>query len=83
MPHIPKEGSEGARKRLPALLERAHHGNPTLITKRGKPYAAIVPVSALAQRQAGIDIRDLRGTGKAFWGKNPADWLKRIRNEWE
>lgn len=83
MSRIPKEGSEEARKRLPALLERAHRGKPTLITKRGQPYAAIVPVAALNRHQAGISIRELRGTGKDFWNKNVPAWIKRIRGEWE
>ncbi len=83
MTRIPKEGSEETRKRLPALLERAHRGKPTLITKRGEPYAAIVPISALNQPKAGIGIRDLRGTGKGFWSNNVPVWIKRIRDERE
>jgi len=83
MLRIPKEGSEEARKRLPALLERAHRGKPTLITKRGEPYAAIVPVTALVQQQAGISIRELRGSGKGFWSENVPAWIDRIRDEWE
>ena len=82
MSRIPKEGSEEARKRLPALLERAHRGKPTLITKRGLPYAAIMPVTALARQQAGISIRALRGSGKNLWGKNVAAWVDKIRDEW-
>ncbi len=82
MPRIPKEGSEEARKRLPMILERAHRGKPTLITRRGEPYAAVVPVTALKQ-QAGIRIQESRGSGKAFWSKNVTGWVNRIRDEWE
>jgi prevent-host-death family protein len=83
MSRIPKEGSEEARKRLPTLLERANRGKPTLITKRGIPYAAIMPVTALVRQQSGLSIRDLRGSGKGLWGKNVRAWIERIRNEWE
>lgn len=83
MPPVRKEGSEEARKHLPALLERAYRGKPTLITKRGKPYAAIMPVAALARQQAGISIQALRGSGKGLWSENAAAWVDKIRNEWE
>lgn len=83
MSRIPREGSEEARKRLPALLERARRGKPTLITRRGEPYAAIVPVTALPRQQAGIGIRELRGSGKGFWSRKAPAWIDRIRNEWE
>lgn len=83
MAKIHEEGSEEARRRLPALLERAHRGKPTVITKRGAPYAVIMPVTALARQQAGISIRQLRGSGKSYWGKNAAQWIESIRGEWE
>jgi prevent-host-death family protein len=83
MSRVPKEDSEEARKRLPALLDRANRGQPTLITKRGVPYAAIMPVDALVRQPAGISILNLRGSGKGLWGKNVKAWTKRIRNEWE
>ena len=39
-------GVEEARTKLPSLLRAANHnGEVTVITKRGVPYAAIVPVS--------------------------------------
>jgi prevent-host-death family protein len=82
MSRIPKEGSEAARKRLPALLERAHRGKPTLITKHGAPYAAIMPATALARYQAGIGIQSLRGSGKKLWSKNVRAWVNKIRDEW-
>ena len=80
---IPKEDSEEARKHLPTLLERANRGKPTLITKRGIPYAAIMPVDALVRQQAGISIQDLRGSGRGLWVKKVRAWIERIRNEWE
>ncbi len=83
MPRIPQEGSEEARKRLPELLDRAHRGKATIITKRGVPYAAIMPVTALARHLSGIGIRALRGSGKKLWGRNAAAWVDRVRDEWQ
>lgn len=38
-------GAEEARKMFPSLVESASRGKTTIITKHGKPYAAIVPVA--------------------------------------
>jgi prevent-host-death family protein len=76
-------GVEEARRQLPALIEEAHRGRATLITKRGKPYAALVSPALLAQARRGPDIRALRGSGKRLWGKSPARAINKIRREWE
>jgi prevent-host-death family protein len=76
-------GVEEARRQLPALIEEAHRGRATLITKRGKPYAALVSPALLAQTRRGPDIRALRGSGKGLWGKSPARAIDEIRREWE
>ncbi len=83
MAGVRKEGSEEARKKLPSLLERAHRGQVTVITKRGVPYAAIVPVTEAVKKTAGIRIQDLRGSGKRLWGGDAAAWVNEIRGEWQ
>ena len=40
-------GVEETRQQLPSLLDAAHAGDPVIITKHGKPYAAIVPLDSL------------------------------------
>jgi prevent-host-death family protein len=42
-------GFEQARAQLPTLIAQAHAGQSSIITKHGKPYAAIVPLADLAQ----------------------------------
>ncbi len=76
-------GIEDTRKHLPALVEDAHRGRATLITKRGKPYAALVPLSVLDRSQKRPDIRTLRGSGRGLWGRSPAAMLARLRAEWD
>jgi prevent-host-death family protein len=83
MAGIRKEGSEEARKKLPSLLERAHRGQVTVITKRGVPYAAIVPITEAVKKTVGIRLQDLRGSGKGLWREDAVAWVNEIRGEWE
>lgn len=51
-------GIEDARKRLGDLVTDAQYGNPTVITKNGKPVAALVSLADLGEA--------VRRTGDAF-----------------
>jgi prevent-host-death family protein len=82
MRSIRKQGVEDARKNLPALLEQAHRGQTLVVTKRGKPYAAIVPVDQVVHKKPGMSLTTLRGSGKGMWGKDSTAWLKKLRKEW-
>jgi prevent-host-death family protein len=77
-----KKGAEQARRNFPALIEQAARGEPTIITKHGKPYAALVPASYLGQNVARVDIRALRGSGKGLWGRSIKRTLRSMREEW-
>jgi len=46
-------GAERARAHLPDLLDDAHQGASTIITKRGRPYAALVPLAESAPPRKG------------------------------
>ena len=74
-------GAENARRRLPELLERAHNGEQAIITKRGVPYAAIVPTDQRPE-PAGETLLDLMGTGKGLWGDELGAWVDKLRDEW-
>jgi prevent-host-death family protein len=76
-------GSEEARAKLPELLEQAHRGVPTVITKRGEPYAALVPVTDRRARRRGSAFIALRGSGRGLWGSEVARALADLRDEWE
>jgi prevent-host-death family protein len=75
-------GVQEARQELPALLEAAHRGTKTIITKHGKPYAAIVPVAEAGSRQPGLTMTGLRGSGKKIWKRDAETWVARLRDEW-
>ena len=75
-------GAEEARTLLPELLERAHHGERSVITKRGKPYAEVVPVGAVTSDKPKLPFLALAGSGRGLWGKSSRRTLKRLRDEW-
>ena len=75
-------GVQDARRELPVLLEAAHRGSRTVITKRGKPYAAIVPLDEGARTRAGLTILGLRGSAKKIWARDAAEVVKALRKEW-
>jgi prevent-host-death family protein len=75
-------GVEETRQQLPALLDDAHAGKPVVITKHGKPYAAIVPLEALPEEGPRPSFCKLRGSGSGLWGDDAAAWVDRMRDEW-
>jgi prevent-host-death family protein len=75
-------GAEQARTRLPELLERAHHGTPTVITKRGKPYAILVPAAEVRRGPRRVSVLGLKGSGKGLWGPSPSESVAAMRDEW-
>jgi prevent-host-death family protein len=79
---IVHKGSEEARNELPALLEQAQGGRATIITRRGRPVAALVPLSQY-HVPAQQSLLTLEGTGRGLWGKSSAGIIKKQRDEWD
>lgn len=77
-----KIGAEQARQHLPELLERARAGEVTIICKRGKPYAALVPLDHLPPEPPTHRFTALLGSGPGLWGDDPAEHVRRMREEW-
>jgi len=75
-------GVEETRQRLPSILDEANAGDAVIVTKRGKPYAAIVPVDAIPPGTHRPSIVALRGSGKGLWGDDAVAWVERVRDEW-
>jgi len=75
-------GAEEARAHLPELLERAHRGDVTVITKHGRPFAKVVPVDERQGEKAKLPLLSLAGSGRGLWGRNSRRTLKRLRDEW-
>lgn len=75
-------GAEEARTKLPELLERAHRGQATVITKHGRPFAALVPAAKTLVLKPRLKLLALAGSGKGLWGRSSTKAVTRMRDEW-
>ncbi|MBV8801153.1 MAG: type II toxin-antitoxin system Phd/YefM family antitoxin [Alphaproteobacteria bacterium] len=78
-----KRGAEEARKSLPELLDAAENGRTTVITRHGRPIAALVPISAFPAASGQKSLLPLAGSGRGLWGSNSTKTVAALRDEWE
>ena len=80
-------GLEQARAQLPHIAAEARAGHTSVITRHGKPMAAVVPISFLWAHQAGRirkgGILALRGTGLHLWPEGAGQTVADMRDEWQ
>jgi prevent-host-death family protein len=79
---VSQKGSEEARNELPRLLEDAEGGRTTIITRRGKPVAALVPLETYQGSGRQQSLLALEGSGRGLWGRNSTRTLDKLRAEW-
>jgi prevent-host-death family protein len=79
---ISRKGSEEARNQLPALLAAAEQGRPTIITRHGRPIAALVPIETGGGLVAQQPLLPVEGSGRGLWGKDSTRTVRRLRDEW-
>lgn len=77
-----RKGAEEARNQLPDLLDEAEKGRSTIITKHGRPVAALVPLDQIVDKRAQKSLIPLKGTGRGLWGKNSSRTIRALRDEW-
>lgn len=77
-----RKGAEEARTQLPALLEAAEKGRSTIITKHGRPVAALVPVADYVESGRQPPLLPLEGSGRGMWGRDGARAIRNLRDEW-
>jgi prevent-host-death family protein len=82
MSAVQRKGAEEARNQLPDLLEAAEKGRSTVITRHGRPVAALVPIGAYSAAARQEPLIPLEGTGRGLWGKDSTRTLRRLRDEW-
>lgn len=76
-------GAEEARNELPSLLRAAERGRSTLITRRGRSVAALVPIDmALELQRPQLSLLSVEGTGHGLWGRDSSRTMRRLRDEW-
>ena len=78
-----RKGAEEARNQLPDLLDAAEKGQSTVITRHGRPVAALVPIDAFELITPQKSILPLKGSGGGLWGKDSARTLRDLREEWD
>lgn len=80
-PRPASTGAEKAREQLPAILDAAAAGRTTLITRRGRAVAAVVPAEQALTRQV-ASLQALAGSGKGLWGAASSKTVAALRDEW-
>ena len=80
------KGAEEARNTLPALLDLAERGESTVISRHGRPVAAIVPIALYeaiqAQQPKQRSLLSLGGSGVGLWGEDSTRTIREMRDEW-
>ena len=79
-------GLEQARAQLPRIVTDAGSGVSSVITRHGKPCAAVVPMKVLdelhATRKPPSGLLALRGSGQGLWGAKASQAVADLRDEW-
>jgi prevent-host-death family protein len=78
-----RKGAEEARAELPSLLDAAERGETTLITRRGRPVAALVPSDRMPIVSRQYSLLGAAGTGKGLWEEEGGTDIATLRNEWD
>jgi prevent-host-death family protein len=77
-----RKGAEEARNELPRLLKAAEKGRSTIITRHGRPVAALVPVEGAGAALCQEPLIPAEGSGRGLWGKDSARRIGKLRDEW-
>ena len=82
MSDVQEKGAEEARNQLPELLTAAENGQVTIITRHGRPVAALMPFDAYqASASPQRPVTPLKGTGRGMWGKDSRRFIRKLRDE--
>lgn len=80
-------GLEQARIHLPSIVANAHAGHASIITRHGRPYAAVVPLEDLQKIRASSGtpsaLLALSGSGRGLWGVDVGQTIDHLRDEWD
>ena len=83
MAKVEHKGVEEARSQLPDLLDAAAEGRTTIITRRGRPVAALVPLDVYNATGRQLSLLPLEGSGRGLWGRNSTRTIRALRDEWD
>jgi prevent-host-death family protein len=77
-----RKGAKEARNQLPDLLAAAEKGRSTIITRHGRPVAALVPIESYGAAARQQPLLPVAGSGRGLWGKGSSRTLRKLRDEW-
>ena len=77
---IVRKGAEEARNQLPDLLDAAANGRSTIITRHGRPVAALVPIEAYGAAIRQQPLMPIEGSGRGLWGKSSTQTIRKLRD---
>jgi prevent-host-death family protein len=77
-----RKGAEEARNQLPELLAAAEKGRSTIITRHGRPIAALVPIETHGAAIRQQSLTPVERSGRGLWGKNSTQTIRKLRDEW-
>ena len=77
-----RKGAEEAQNQLPELLDAAEKGRSTIITKNGRPVAALVPFEQYDANGGQQSLVPLGASGRGLWGEDIARTVGDLREEW-
>ena len=78
-----RKRAEEARNQLPDLLDAAENGQSTVITRHGRPVAALVSMAVYDATVRQLPLTPLRGSGRGLWGKDISRTIRELRDEWD
>jgi prevent-host-death family protein len=80
LPKVKTVGAYEAKTHLPALLKEVERGREIVITKRERPVARLVPITAETDRRGVFErLRAFRGTIKLAKGERVKDLINEGR----
>jgi len=80
---VTRKGAEEARNQLPELLEAAEKGHTTIITRRGRAVAALVPLDRHGAVHRQQPLGSMEGSGRGLWGRHSSRTIRALRDEWD
>lgn len=76
-----RKSAEETRSQLPDLLAAAEEGQSTIITRHGRPVAALVPIEAYGATLRQQSLLPLAGSGRGLWGRDSTRAIRKLRDE--
>jgi len=79
---MPRKSVTEARSTFSKTIRATTKGHSTIITRYGRPVAALVPINARDDTRRQQPLIGLFGSGRGLWGKSSVRMMRKLRDEW-